>query len=76
MGKSIRDIKKAKPKRGRPVTTGSGQPFLVRMHDRQVEAIDGWIAAQDSEVSRPEAIRRLLEQALDAAEKKKVGKPR
>jgi hypothetical protein len=56
MSKSIRDSKKSKAKIGRPKTTGPGQPQVVRMHDRQVAEIDAWIAAQDAEISRPEAI--------------------
>jgi hypothetical protein len=64
MAKSIRDSKKSKPKLGRPKTTGTGQPQVVRMHDRQIAAIDAWIVAQDAEISRPEAIRRLVELGL------------
>jgi cytochrome c553 len=66
MAKSIRDSKKSKPKIGRPKTTGTGQPQVVRMHDQQIAAIDAWIAMQDSEISRPEAIRRLVELGLKA----------
>jgi len=36
------------------------------MHDQQVAAIDAWISAQGSEMSRPEAIRRLVELGLKA----------
>jgi hypothetical protein len=67
MGK--RGIKKSRPKRGRPKTTGSGQPMVVRMHARQIAAIDAWIAAQDEDLSRPEAIRRLVEMALSSTKK-------
>jgi hypothetical protein len=66
MAKSIRDSKKAKPKIGRPKTTGTGQPQVVRMHDRQIAAIDAWIVKEDAEISRPEAIRRLVEIGLKA----------
>jgi hypothetical protein len=70
MSKSIRDIKKSdKPKVGRPKTTGPGLPLIVRMHDRQISAVDGWIATQDDNVSRPEAIRRLVDLALESAKK-------
>ena len=64
MAKSIRDSKKSKPKIGRPKTTGPGQPQIVRMHDQQIASIDAWIAMQDGEMSRPEAIRRLVELGL------------
>ena len=66
MAKSIRDSEKSKPKIGRPRTTGSGRPQVVRMHDQQIAAIDAWIAMHDEEVSRPEAIRRLVELGLKA----------
>jgi hypothetical protein len=36
------------------------------MHDEQLEAIDDWIAAQGEKISRPEAIRRLVEIGLKA----------
>lgn len=68
MTKSIRDIKKSRPI-GRPKTTGTGQPIIVRMHDPQITDIDAWIAAQDGDISRPEAIRRLAEIGLEAVKK-------
>jgi hypothetical protein len=43
--------------------------MVVRMHDRQISAIDAWIAAQDEDLSRPEAIRRLVDAALERAKK-------
>jgi hypothetical protein len=36
------------------------------MHDQQIAAIDAWIALQGTEISRPEAIRRLVELGLRA----------
>ncbi len=39
---------------------------MVRMHDKQLAAIDGWIGRHDAELSRPEAIRRLVELGLKA----------
>jgi metal-responsive CopG/Arc/MetJ family transcriptional regulator len=36
---------------------------LVRLHSEQARAIDEW-RRQEGDVSRPEAIRRLLDQAL------------
>ena len=61
MTRSIRDSKNSRAKRGRPKTTGAGQPQVVRMHDQQIAEIDAWIAMQGGEMSRPEAIRRLVE---------------
>jgi hypothetical protein len=64
MTKAIRDSKKSPPKMGRPITTGPGEPQVVRMHDEQLEAIDDWIEAHGEKISRPEAIRRLVEIGL------------
>jgi hypothetical protein len=36
------------------------------MHDQQVASIDAWIATQGEAISRPEAIRRLVEIGLKA----------
>ena len=51
---------------GRPKTTGPGEPQVVRMHDQQIAAIDAWIAMQVVEITRPEAICRLVEIGLKA----------
>ncbi|MGN6311721.1 MAG: hypothetical protein ACTHNN_19445 [Xanthobacteraceae bacterium] len=69
MAKSIRDSKKSKPRIGRPKTTGSGEAQIVRMHKPQITAIDDWIKFQGEEMSRPEAIRRLVEIGLKARSK-------
>ena len=65
MAESVRDPTKSNPKMGRPKTTGPGEPQIVRMHDQQLDAIDDWIAAQREKISRPEAIRRLVEIGLN-----------
>jgi hypothetical protein len=49
-------------KAGRPKSTGAGAPMVVRMHDPQIKQIDRWIG--DSAISRPEAIRQLVDWAL------------
>jgi len=62
-------VKKKTPiskKRRGPAPTGVGKPQLVRMHDEQLAKIDEWIAVQGIEISRPEAIRRLVEIGLKA----------
>ena len=64
MVKSVRGSTKSNPKMGRPKTTGPGEPQVVRMHEEQLEAIDDWIEAQGEKISRPEAIRRLVEIGL------------
>ena len=37
---------------------------MVRLHRKQLTALDSWIGSQSDKPSRPEAIRRLVEQAL------------
>jgi hypothetical protein len=65
MKKSIRDI--AKKRVGRPKTTGLGTGILVRMHDGNLGVLDAWISKQkESGLTRPEAIRRLVELGLKA----------
>jgi hypothetical protein len=64
MRKSIRVT--TKKKRGRPVTTGRGTQIGERWHDPELAAIDAWIAAHDKALTRPEAIRRLVEIGLKA----------
>jgi hypothetical protein len=54
--------KKAKVKTGRPKSTGAGTPMVVRMHEPQIAALDGWIG--EAGLSRPEAIRQLVDWAL------------
>ena len=54
----------APPKKRGPPATGKGEPILVRLQPAKLAALDAWIARQDTQLSRPEAIRRLLEQAL------------
>ena len=58
MATSIRVIPK---KRGRPVTTGKGTLIGVRLQSRELAELDHWAARQGDEPSRPEAVRRLIE---------------
>lgn len=60
-------------KRGRP-PTGEGIPVQVRLKESLLDTIDAWRRRQDDLPTRPEAIRRLIEQALqtpDARARKK-----
>lgn len=51
--------------RGRPKTTGKGTLIGVRMLDEPLSAVDRWIEQQhEPDLSRPEAIRRLVELGL------------
>jgi hypothetical protein len=61
MAKSIRASKKSR--RGRPKTTGPGEQVVVRLHQPILGELERWAAK--SGVTRAEAIRRLLEQALN-----------
>jgi Arc/MetJ-type ribon-helix-helix transcriptional regulator len=61
MAKSISDVRKS---RGRPLVNAT--PITVRMPPDQLAKLDAWIAAQPKPVSRPEAIRALIEAGLAA----------
>ena len=72
MAKSIITVNKKR--RGRPLLyeEGGGQgapPIGVRVPPLTLAAIDGWIVSQKVSLSRPEAIRRLVEIALEGAKK-------
>lgn len=47
-----------KKKRG-PDPTGKGTPVMVRVHEPMLSAIDDF-ARKSEDISRPEAIRRIL----------------
>ena len=61
MTKSIRVNTK---KRGRPKTTGKGELIGVRILPPLLKELDAWIRSQEPRPSRPEAIRKFLEQGL------------
>lgn len=46
-------------KRGRPAI-GKGTPVQVRLQPDDLELLDLWIAANDPDSTRPEAMRRIL----------------
>ena len=68
MAKSITRTRKS---RGRP-TTGAESVHLRVLPDQAV-AIDAWIVKQDEPVTRPEAIRRLVELGLTVKARSKQG---
>jgi hypothetical protein len=72
MVKSINDI--PKKKRGRPAT-GKGEGVLVRLQPDQLKALDRWIATQDASLTRPEAIRAMMETVLHILSKDTGEKP-
>jgi hypothetical protein len=57
--------KTVQPKKRRgPVPTGKGLPVQVRLQPVQLEALDAWIAKQSQPLTRPEAIRAMMETIL------------
>ncbi|PQZ79484.1 hypothetical protein CQ035_12840 [Brevundimonas sp. MYb46] len=48
---------------GRPAT-GQGTPVLVRLHPDQLAKLDAWIKTNDASLTRPAAIRAVLEKLL------------
>jgi hypothetical protein len=71
MKKSINVIKKG---RGRPAT-GQGTLIGVRLQPSQLAALDAWIAKQHPPVTRPEAIRAMMEPILHILSKDPGEKP-
>lgn len=53
-----------KNKRG-PAPTGKGTPVMVRLQPRDLAALDDFISLENQRLSRPEAIRRILAEALN-----------
>src|SRR6266540_1588779 len=63
------------PKKRGPPATGKGKPILVRLQPAQLAALEAWIGRQDAQLlSRPEAIRRLVNQALAVSQPRKSPK--
>lgn len=60
MADAISDIEKGK--RGRPRTDAT--PVMVRLQPEQLAKLDQWIADQGEPITRPEAIRRIVANAL------------
>ena len=70
-----RQLAKSDKKRGRPAT-GQGEPILVRLQPVQLGGLDRWIAHQDDQLTRPEAIRRLVDLALAGTQPPKARSPK
>lgn len=49
---------------------------MVRILPDPLASLDGWIARQDVPVTRPEAIRRLIELGLEATKSSVSPRPR
>jgi hypothetical protein len=64
----------AKKRRG-PAPTGKGVPVVVRLQPPQLSALDAWIAKQNQPLTRPEAIRAMMETILHILSKDRGEKP-
>ena len=62
-------------KRRGPAPTGKGLPVQVRLQPAQLEALDAWIAKQSRPLTRPEAIRAMMETILHILSKDTGDKP-
>jgi hypothetical protein len=51
-------------KRRGPSPTGKGTLVGVRLQPAHLKALDGWIANQNAPMTRPEAIRAMMETIL------------
>src|SRR6516165_3640916 len=64
----------SKKRRG-PAPTGQGIQIQVRIQPEKLSQLDRWIADQKGKLSRPEAIRRIVERTLARSSRpKRVGK--
>ena len=52
------------PKKPGLLPTGIGTPIQVRLQPAQLDSLDAWIAHQPDSLTRPEAVRRLLDKVL------------
>jgi len=52
------------PRKRGPKPTGKGTPIQVRLQPDQLAKVDRWREAQDEKPTRPEAIRRLIDNGL------------
>jgi hypothetical protein len=59
MSDATRDITKKRP-------AGKGAPIMVRLQPADLAALDSWIAAQEDEPTRPEAVRKLMRLGMTA----------
>jgi hypothetical protein len=62
-------------KRRGPAPTGKGTLVGVRLQPPQLEALDAWIAKQNQRLTRPEAIRAMMETMLHILSKDTGEKP-
>jgi hypothetical protein len=70
--KSISNIEK-KRGRGRPATGST--PVLVRLQPAQLAGLDAWISKQAEPITRPDAIRGMINAMLQILAKDRGEKP-
>jgi hypothetical protein len=63
----MKSISRTEKKRGRGRPKTGAISIHLRIEPKELGAIDTWRAKQSGQLTRPEAIRRLIEQALAAA---------
>ncbi|HXL09210.1 MAG TPA: hypothetical protein VN966_03225 [Candidatus Bathyarchaeia archaeon] len=68
--------KTVQPKKRGPAPTGKGTPIQVRLQPSQLKALDAWIDKQDVPLTRPEAIRAMMETILHILSKDTGEKPK
>jgi len=61
-------------KRRGPPPTGIGTLIGVRMQPNELTALDAWISSHDAKLTRPQAIRRLVELGMKAKPARATGK--
>ena len=64
MVKAIGQDTMAPKKRRGPLPTGIGTSINVRLQPAQLAALDKWISTQAKPVTRPEAIRSIIQEKL------------
>jgi hypothetical protein len=62
-------------KRRGPAPTGKGTLVGVRLQPLQLKALDAWIAQQTTPLTRPEAIRAMMETILHTLSENTEEKP-
>ena len=62
-------------KRRGPLPTGKGTLIGVRLQPSKLAALDAWIAKQNTPLTRPEAIRAMMETILHILSKDPGEKP-
>jgi hypothetical protein len=64
MSKAIRDTTKIDKPLRKKRAPAPGTPIMTRLQPAELDQLDAWIAEQSDQPTRPEAVRRLLRDAL------------